>query len=208
MSRPSAKHCGLSHARWETFRSTSLRQLAFAKQREEASPARALQIPGRYLYGSRQKIQTLEKEIIMKSFLLFIAFLCAVTLSSSSATSVTNAANAAKKERAVMSFNQPVNLMGFTLKGEYLFVHDDAAMARGEVCTFVYKGVAEKPDKLVVSFHCTPVARAKVTSFTVRTLVISPELNELREFQFSGSTESHLVPVSQKAESVTITSLD
>ena len=76
----------------------------------------------------------------MKSFLLFIALLCAVTLSSSSAPSVTNAANAAKKERAVMKFNQPVKLMGVTLKGEYLFVHDDEAMARGEACTFVYKG--------------------------------------------------------------------
>ena len=79
----------------------------------------------------------------MKSFLLFIAFLCAVTLSSSSTPSVTNAANAVKKERAVMKFNQPVTLMGRTLKGEYLIVHDDLAMARGEACTYVYEGVAE-----------------------------------------------------------------
>lgn len=131
----------------------------------------------------------------MKSFLLFIAFLCAVMLSTSSAPSVTNAANAAKKERAVMQFNQPVKLMGLTLKGEYLIVHDDAAMARGEACTFVYKGVAEIPDKLVVSFHCTPVRRAKVANFTARTLLNSSGENELSEFQFAGSTESHLVPV-------------
>jgi hypothetical protein len=131
----------------------------------------------------------------MKSFLLFIAFLCAVSLSSSSAPSVTNAANAANKDRAVMKFNEPVKLMGVMLKGEYLFVHDDAAMARGEACTFVYKGVAELPDKLVVSFHCTPAERAKVANFTVRTLLISPGQYELREFQFAGSTEAHLVPV-------------
>lgn len=132
----------------------------------------------------------------MKSFLLFIALLCAVTLSSSSAPSVSNAANAVKKERAVMTFNQPVNLMGVTLKGEYLFVHDDEAMARGEACTFVYKGIAEIPAKLVVSFHCTPAARAKVASFTVRTLLTSPEQYEqLREFQFAGSSEAHVVPV-------------
>ena len=131
----------------------------------------------------------------MKSVLLFIALICAVTLSSSSTPSVTRAASAAKKERAVMTFNQPVKLMGFTLQGEYLFVHDDAAMARGEACTFVYKGVAEVPDKLVVSFHCTPVPRDKVAHFTVRTLLISPGLYELRELQFGGRTESHLVPV-------------
>lgn len=131
----------------------------------------------------------------MKSFLLFIAFLCAVTLSSSSAPSVANAANAVKRERAVMKFTQPVKLMGVTLNGEYLFVHDDAAMARGEVCTFIYKGDAENPDKLVVSFHCTPAERAKADSFTVRTALISPGENEIREFQFAGSTEAHLVPV-------------
>ena len=133
----------------------------------------------------------------MKSFLLFIAFLCAVTLSSSSAPSVTNAANAAKKERAVIKFNQPVKLLGATLKGEYLFVHDDEAMARGEACTFVYKGEAETASKLVLSFHCTPAARGRVNNFTVRSLLTSPGQYELREFQFSGSSEAHLVPVSQ-----------
>lgn len=132
----------------------------------------------------------------MKSFLLFIAFLCAVTLSSSSAPSVANAANPVKKERAVMKFSQPVKLMGVTLKGEYLFVHDDEAMARGEACTFVYKGDAELPNKLVVSFHCTPAARAKVANFTVRTLLTSPGQYELTEFQFAGSIEAHLVPAS------------
>ena len=131
----------------------------------------------------------------MKSFLLFIALLCAVTLSSSSAPTVANAANAAKKERAVMKFTLPVTLMGKTLNGEYLFVHDDAAMARGEACTFVYKGGAEDANKLVVSFHCTPAERAKVASFTVRTMVASAGQNEVREFQFAGSTEAHLVPV-------------
>lgn len=131
----------------------------------------------------------------MKSFLVFIAFLCAVTLTSGSATSVTNAANAAKKERAVMKFNEPVKLMGLTLKGEYLIVHDDAAMARGEACTFVYEGVAEIPSKLVGSFHCTPVERAKVANFTVRTVLTSSGQIEVKEFQFGGSTESHLVPM-------------
>jgi hypothetical protein len=144
----------------------------------------------------------------MKSFLLFIALLFAVTLSSSPATSVTNAANAPKKERATMKFNQPTKLMGVTLKGEYLFVHDDLAMARGEACTFVYKGNAEIPGKLVVSFHCTPVPRAKVGNFTVRNLLTAPGQYEVREFQFAGSTESHLVPVNQHAGYVTIASLD
>jgi len=71
-------------------------------------------------------------------------------------------------------------------------------MARGEECTFVYTGNAEIQNKLVVSFHCTPAARAKVASFTVRTIQISPELSEIREFQFGGMTEAHLVPLPVK----------
>ena len=133
----------------------------------------------------------------MKSFLLLIALLCAVALSSTSAPSVANAANAVKKDRAVMKFIQPVKLMGVTLKGEYLFVHDDLAMARGDACTFVYKGDAEIRDRLVVSFHCTPVAREKVAYFTVRTLLAQAGQYDLNEFQFAGSTEGHLVPASQ-----------
>jgi hypothetical protein len=140
----------------------------------------------------------------MKKFLLFLAILSVVTLISSSAPSVTTAANAAIKEKAVVTFDYTVTLMGVPLKGEYLFVHDDAAMARGEACTFVYRGLNETAKNLVVSFHCTPAARAKASGFSVRTLLVAPGQYELREFQFAGSTEAHLVPVSQHAEHVSI----
>jgi len=127
----------------------------------------------------------------MKSLFLLFALLFAVALSSSSAI-VSKASNG--KQKAVAQFNEPVRLQGVLLKGEYLFVHDDAAMRRGEACTFVYKGDAEIAGKLVVSFHCTPVQRQKVSSFSVRTEQVSPGINELREFQFSGETEAHGVP--------------
>ena len=77
-------------------------------------------------------------------------------------------------------------------------------MARGEACTFVYNGVADISKNLVVSFHCAPVARAKAANFTVRSLLTSPGRYEVREFQFAGSTEAHLVPSSQHAVHVTI----
>ena len=128
----------------------------------------------------------------MKSLFLFGALLLAVVLSSSSA--VTSKASMGGKHKAITQFNEPVKLMGTMLKGQYLFVHDDAAMARGEACTFVYKGDAEIPSKLVVSFHCTPVQRLKVGSFVVRTELING-FNELREYQFDGDTEAHMVPL-------------
>jgi hypothetical protein len=106
-----------------------------------------------------------------------------------------SAAEAVTKEKAVAKFDKPVMLMGVVLKGTYLFVHDNEAMARGDACTYVYKGVAELRDKLVVSFHCKPKDRTKVARFTVRSVQTSEGQHELTEFQFSGSTESHLVPV-------------
>ena len=137
----------------------------------------------------------------MKSFLLFMALISAVALSNSTAPSF---ANAARKERATVTFSQPVTLMGVNLKGEYLFVHDDAAMVRGESCTYVYKGTAEVPNKLVVSFHCTPVQRIVAAKFTVRTMLTGPGQSEVSEFQFAGSSEAHLVPMGPHSEHVAI----
>lgn len=130
----------------------------------------------------------------MKRLLFFIALLCAATLSTSSTPTVTTAAGVATKERAVARFNQPVVLMGKTLQGEYLFVHDDEAMARGEACTYVYKGRGESKENLVVAFHCKPVQRDKASHFLVRSKQTATGLYELTEFQFDGSTEAHLIP--------------
>jgi hypothetical protein len=143
----------------------------------------------------------------MRSFLLFIALLSVLVLSGSPGTSVA-ATEAGRKQKAVMNFDQPVRLMNVTLQGEYLLVHDDAAMARGEACTFVYKGLNETPKKLVVSFHCTPSARQKADNFRMRLSLLSPGEYELTEFQFAGSSEAHLVPSNQHAEHVSLVPLD
>lgn len=128
----------------------------------------------------------------MKSLLLFLALLCAVVLTTTS--SAVNKSTATRKQKATMIFSQPVILQGVTLKGEYLFVHDDSVMDRGEACTRVYKGDAESPDKLVVTFHCVPIERAKAAYFIIRTFEVSPGVMELREFQFKGDTEAHGTP--------------
>ena len=131
----------------------------------------------------------------MKRLLLFTALLCAVMLIGIQTPSFTSAAETAKKERAKMTFDQPVTMMGVTLKGDYLFVHDDAAMARGDACTYVYKGNAERRNNLVISFHCNPKERSKAKHFITRTLKNSLGQYQLTEFQFAGSTEGHLVPI-------------
>lgn len=140
----------------------------------------------------------------MKSFLLLAGVLCALTLSSSWVPSVSSAAGIARLQRASINFARPVELMGVTLQGDYLFVHNDLAMTRGESCTYVYKGLNENPKNLVVTFHCLPVGRNQVAHFTARSSPNEMGQLELMEFQFAGSAEAHVVPSHQHDEHIAI----
>lgn len=131
----------------------------------------------------------------MKTLVFVSVILCSLILGSVSWKSA--AATDVQKRKAVTEFNNPVTVQGVVLKGKYLFVHDDAAMNRGEACTYIYKGEAEVPDKLVTSFHCIHVERAKAKNFILRSREIAPGLAELLEFQFSGETAAHAVPMSK-----------
>ena len=128
----------------------------------------------------------------MKSLLLFVTLLCAVVLTGTSFAN--DKSPVARKQKATAQFNKPIVVQGVTLKGEYLFVHDDAAMERGEACTRIYKGNAEIASNLVVEFHCVPIQRAKVGYFLVRTNERADGVIELTEFQFKGDTEAHGTP--------------
>ena len=130
----------------------------------------------------------------MNSAAFFVVVLCVLIIGSVSWQ--TRASDTAHKQSAITNFDRAVVLHGVTLKGEYLFVHDDAAMQRGEACTYVYEGNAPIPEKLVASFHCVPIQRAKAKNFTVRSVESSPGITELQEFQFAGDTEGHAVPTS------------
>src|SRR5262249_20957640 len=96
----------------------------------------------------------------------------------SGAFAASGRANNPQIEKAKVRFDDPVKLLDVTLKGEYLFVHDEDKMARGEPCTYVYTHVAGQEDKLVLSFHCEPVQRQKVDHFTVLVTMTDPKSNE------------------------------
>lgn len=130
----------------------------------------------------------------MKSVAFFVVVLSALIVGSVSWE--TRASNTVHKQSAVTNFEQAVVLHGVTLKGQYLFVHDDAAMQRGEACTFVYEGNAPIASKLVVSFHCIPVQRVKAKHFILRSIETPSGITELQEYQFAGDTEAHAVPTS------------
>ena len=132
----------------------------------------------------------------MKTLVFVSVLLCALILGGVSWTST--AATDNQKRRAVTEFLNPVTVHGVVLKGKYLFVHDDAAMARGDACTLIYKGEAELRSKLAVSFHCLHVERPRVKNFILRTRETVPGVIELEEFQFSGDTAGHGVPLMKK----------
>ena len=128
----------------------------------------------------------------MKSLFLLLLLLSVVMFTSTS--SADSHEMTTRKQKGTMTFNQPVILQGVTLKGEYLFVHDESTMIRGEACTRVYKGNAEIEKNLVVTFHCVPIERGLVKHFVVRTYEVSPGVIEVRDFQFKGDTEAHGIP--------------
>ena len=126
---------------------------------------------------------------------IFIAIL-AGALAAVSGVAV-SAGNAPKKESAVVEFTNTVKLMGVLLRGQYLIVHDEARMAKGEACTYVYRGKAENTDKLVTSFHCTHMDRVKTDNIKISYSNYGGkpyETPEILEIQFAGSADGHRVP--------------
>ncbi len=102
-----------------------------------------------------------------------------------------------KRESAVVEFTNTVKLTNVLLRGQYLIVHDEERMANGEACTYVYSGTVEKVDKLVTSFHCVHMNRAKTDKLKVTFANYggkSYETPEILEIQFAGSADGHRVP--------------
>jgi hypothetical protein len=137
---------------------------------------------------------------MMKRLLLVTLVLSATAMIVSAFASFATAAPPGK-EMSVANIPDKTKLLKTTLQGKYIFVHDDSKMAKGEPCFYVYEysedqaGQPEaKPEKLVASFHCQPVERPKAAQVVLTYGMLSPELFELREIQFPGSTEGHRVP--------------
>jgi hypothetical protein len=125
----------------------------------------------------------------------------AILLTSAVITGVAMAQNkkapAPKNESAVVEFPQTVLVNGVFLKGDYLVIHDDAKMAAGQNCTYIYEYTGKVQGRLVTSFHCTPVEREKVGSFTILVAPFTqgpPGIPRVTSIQFGGSSEAHQLP--------------
>jgi hypothetical protein len=129
----------------------------------------------------------------MKPYLSSILVILASTLGSGLLTS--GQASQRHIEKGVVEFNEPVKLLGVTLKGRYLFLHHDGLMQRGKPCTYVYALSDANPGRLILSFHCIPVPSERVAQLTFRFSGTSRgfDVPEILEIQFADSTESHKV---------------
>jgi hypothetical protein len=101
-----------------------------------------------------------------------------------------------QREEAVVEFTELVKLQGVLLRGEYMIFHDDAKMAEGEPCLYIYTMKAGKRDQLVIALHCEPVEREKAKQFNV---LLTPRysaymVREVREIQFAGFAKAHRIP--------------
>jgi hypothetical protein len=130
----------------------------------------------------------------MKRF-TFAILITGALIMAGSALAMTSGVMVSKIQQDVVTFDTPVKLLGVMLKGDYLFVHDEERMARGEACTYVYTYSEGKKRNLVTSFHCIPTEREKTNHFTVSVRMLpGVKLYELIEYRFAGSTEGHRVP--------------
>ena len=131
------------------------------------------------------------KRIVYILFVLFIAS----TLSSGLWPSSSGIA-APRRESAVVEFAETVKLNGVLLRGQYLIVHDEERMARGEPCTYFYRGNRQDEAKLVTAFHCIHVDRGRTESIKVTFSRHSTpyDVPEIQELQFAGSKDGHKVP--------------
>jgi len=102
-----------------------------------------------------------------------------------------------RNESAIVEFPQTVLANGVFLKGDYLVIHDEARMAKGENCTYIYEYTGNVQGRLVTSFHCTPVEREKVAGFTIVLAPLTqgpPGIRRVTAIQFAGSIEAHQLP--------------
>jgi hypothetical protein len=105
------------------------------------------------------------------------------------------------QQSAIVRFEHPTRVGSQILIGNYVIVHDEEKMTRGQPCTTLYRvGTRMRLTDEVVSFRCIPHERKIGPSF-VTTVSSNPELgiDTLTEYQFAGDSEGHGVPIAALA---------
>ena len=118
------------------------------------------------------------------------------------AGAITSAGSAPSRQWAIVYLHEPTLIGSTIVQGPVVFVHHEERMARGEPCTTVRLfEPGNGPSEVITEFHCIPMRRAAVHTFTVRT---RPNTVDgfgcvLTEYQFAGNAEGHAVPLPANA---------
>ncbi|HEY7288574.1 MAG TPA: hypothetical protein VH583_01970 [Vicinamibacterales bacterium] len=100
------------------------------------------------------------------------------------------------RQWSIASFAVPVLVARALVSGTVLIVHDDVKMAQGEPCTTIYRfDPVEGTKEALVSFHCKPRRAERVESTTFTTEPTDLGVKRLVEYQISGDTEAHGIPL-------------
>jgi hypothetical protein len=119
------------------------------------------------------------------------AFLASLTVG----MAISHSAADPTQKWAAVSLTEPTAIAGSLVSGPVVFVHDDAAMARGEACTRVHRFVpGQGPAEQLVAFHCKPRFGRAPERFTTAIVHQPYGPRVLTEYQFAGDTEAHGVP--------------
>jgi hypothetical protein len=111
------------------------------------------------------------------------------------ASAAPNNVGPSSRRWAIVKFSDPVLVQRNLLMGQYLVVHDDARMARGEPCTSIHRfDPARGPQAVEVEFMCKPEQRAVCDKTTLTVRRNASGFNELIEYQFAGDSEVHGIP--------------
>ena len=133
--------------------------------------------------------------------MLFLTLAVLLMIPASKTIAQSDKIQANKVDMAVLEFTEKTELLGVTLLGKYVFIHDDQKKAEGKECLYVYEynGDSKTPlpsrlGKQVLAFHCEMVERPK-SKIDVLTLAMSKEASifEIKEIQFAGTDKGHRV---------------
>ena len=103
-------------------------------------------------------------------------------------------------DRAVVSVEQPVRLLGVVLHGRYLFLHHNGMMQHGRPCMFIYTLDSPNEGARVLAYHCEAVVRPRALEFKLALRNIPGDMPEVTEVQFAGTSEGHKAPEVESAE--------
>jgi hypothetical protein len=137
----------------------------------------------------------------MKSLIILSFLTLAICLGPAGSGTPAAQSDKNKVDMTVMEFTEKTQLLGVTLLGKYVFIHDAQKKAEGKPCLFVYeyKGDAKTPlterlGKQILAFHCEMVERP-MAKIDVLTLAMGkdPGVFEIKEIQFAGTDKGHRV---------------